>query len=115
MKQNELKFLKRRRFNKKGNDDPLSGVANLFDIGLVFVVSLLLALMSVYHIQDFFNDKSEITIMKKSAQGKLEIIMKKGKEIKAYKVSKKIGEGEGEKLGTAYRLKNGKIIYIPEK
>ena len=67
MKNNNLKFVKRKRFfNKRANEDPLSGVANLFDIGLVFVVSLLLALMSVYHIQDFFNDKSEITIMKKS-------------------------------------------------
>ncbi len=44
----------------------------------------------------------------------MEIITKKGKVIKAYKVTKKIGQGEGEKLGTAYRLKDGRIIYIPE-
>ncbi len=109
-----MKFLKRRRLSKSEPEDPLGGVANLFDIGLVFVVSLLLALMSVYHLQDFFNEKSDITIMKKSPKGNIEIIIKKGKVIKAYKRTSKIGQGEGEKLGTAYRLKNGKIIYIPE-
>ena len=111
-----MQYIKKRRFHdKKTSEDPLSGVANLFDIGLVFIVSLLLSLMAVYHLNDFFNDKSEITITKKSPNGELEIIRKKGKIIKAYKVTKKVGEGEGEKLGTAYRLKNGKIIYIPEK
>jgi hypothetical protein len=113
-----MKYLKKRRFNnikKIESEDPLSGVANLFDIGLVFIVSLLLSFMTVYHLTDFFSDRSEITITKKNAKGELEIIRKKGKEIKAYKVTGKIGEGEGEKLGTAYRLKNGKIIYIPEK
>ena len=110
-----MKFFKKRRFTTTSPEDPLSGVANLFDIGLVFVVSLLLALMSVYHLQDFFNEKSEITILKKSPQGKYEIIIKKGKVIKAYKMTGKIGRGEGEKLGTAYRLKDGRIIYIPEK
>ncbi len=112
-----MKFIKKRRFSEKiqASEDPLSGVANLFDVGLVFIVSLLLTVMSVYHITDFFSNKSEITIMKKDSNGKLEIIMKKGKIIKAYKATEKIGEGEGEKLGTAYRLKNGKIIYIPEK
>ena len=77
-----MKYLKRRRFFKSEPEDPLGGVANLFDIGLVFVVSLLLALMSVYHLQDFFNEKSDITIMKKSPKGNLEIIIKKGKVIK---------------------------------
>ena len=110
-----MRYLKRRRFSKTDLEDPLGGVANLFDIGLVFVVSLLLALMSIYHLQDFFNEKSEITIMKKSANGKLELIIKRGKVIKAYKMTGKIGEGEGEKLGTAYRLKDGRIVYIPEK
>ncbi len=50
-----MKFLKTRRYQFSNiDDDPLSGVANLFDLGLVFIVSLLLALLSVYHLTDFF-------------------------------------------------------------
>jgi len=58
--------------------------------------------------------KSEMTIMKKSADGKVEIVTKKGKEIKVQKVTDKRLSGEGQRLGTAYKLKDGKVIYVPE-
>lgn len=113
-----MRYLKKRRFSASvtGDDDPLSGVANLFDVGLVFIVGLFLALMTVYHIMDFFSETSEITIMKKNEQGELEIITKKGKEIKIERVTdKKIGGEEGVKMGTAYQLKNGRMIYVPDE
>lgn len=113
-----MRYLKKRRFftsQTTGDDDPLSGVANLFDVGLVFIVGLLLALMTVYHLMDFFSEKSEITIMKKSEKGQMEIITKKGKEIKMEKITdKKIGGEQGVRLGTAYQLKDGRMIYVPD-
>ena len=46
----------------------------------------------------------------------MEIITKKGKEIKVEKVTdRKIGGEEGTKLGIAYQLKNGRMIYVPEE
>jgi hypothetical protein len=97
-----------------GENDPLSGVANLFDIGLVFIVGLIITLFTAYHLQDLFSEKSELTIMKKSENGQMEIITKKGKKIKAVKVTKKRVEGRGERLGIAYRLEDGTMIYVPE-
>lgn len=112
-----MRYLKKRRFSASSvDDDPLSGVANLFDVGLVFIVGLFLALMTVYHIIDFFSERSEITIMKKNQEGQLEIITKRGKEIKIEKVTdKKIGGEEGVKLGTAYQLKDGRMVYVPDE
>ena len=113
-----MRYMKKRRFSVSaaGDDDPLSGVANLFDVGLVFIVGLFLALMTVYHIMDFFSETSEITIVKKNEEGQMEIITKKGKEIKVEKVTdKKIGGEEGVKLGTAYQLKDGRMIYVPDE
>ncbi len=98
-----------------GDNDPMSGVANLFDIGLVFIVALIVTLFNIYHLQDLFNEKSELTIMKKSENGEMEIITKKGKKIKAIKVSKDKAKGYGEKLGIAYRLEDGSMVYVPEK
>jgi len=90
-------------------------VANLFDVALVFIVALFLSLMATYQILDFFNPESEITIMKK-VEGEWKIITKKGKEIKVRKVTdRKIGGEEGIRLGTAYQLKDGRVIYIPEE
>ncbi|MBW2010560.1 MAG: DUF2149 domain-containing protein [Deltaproteobacteria bacterium] len=96
------------------DDDPMTGVANLFDIGLVFIVGLLLTLFSVYNLQDLFNEKSDLTIMKQSKDGQMEIITKKGKTIKAIKVTKDKTQGQGQRLGIAYKLQDGSMVYVPE-
>ncbi len=95
-------------------EDPLSGVANLFDVSIVFIVGLMLTLFSVYRMGDLVDQNSEVTMVKTNAQGEREIIVKKGTQITAYKVSGKTATGDGERLGTAYRLANGQIIYVPE-
>jgi len=95
-------------------EDPLAGIANLFDVSVVFIVGLMITLFSVYRIGDLVDSKSEVTMVKTNAQGEQEIIVKKGTKITAYKVSGKTALGDGERLGTAYRLADGQIIYVPE-
>ena len=103
-------------FNEQAfrDDDPMTGVANLFDIGLVFIVGLLLTLFSAYRLQDLFDQTSEMTIMKQHESGEMEIITKKGTKVKAMKVSKTRTAGQGERLGIAYRLDDGSMVYVPE-
>lgn len=95
-------------------EDPLAGVANLFDISVVFIVGLMITLFSVYRIGDLVDAKSEVTMVKTNAQGQREIIVKKGTKITAYKVTGQTAAGDGERLGVAYRLADGQIIYVPE-
>jgi hypothetical protein len=95
-------------------EDPLAGIANLFDVSVVFIVGLMIALFSVLRIGDLMSADTEVTMVKTNAQGEREIIVKKGTEITAYKVSGSTATGDGERLGTAYRLANGQIIYVPE-
>jgi len=95
-------------------EDPLSGIANLFDVSIVFIVGLMITLFSIYRMGDLMDNTSEVTMVKTNAQGEQEIIVKKGTEITAYKVTGKTMAGNGERLGTAYRLANGQIIYVPE-
>jgi len=118
-----MKYFKRRRNgirNKElgaqafSDNDPMTGVANLFDIGLVFIVGLIVTLFTAYHLQDLLSENSEITIMKKSKNAELEIITKKGEKIEAIKVTKKKVRGRGERLGIAYRLEDGTMVYVPE-
>ena len=112
-----MRYFKKRRDNPSndlGENDPMTGVANLFDIGLVFIVGLIITLFTAYHLQDLFSEKSELTIMKKTETGQMEIITKKGKKIKALKVTKEKALGRGERLGIAYRLEDGTMVYVPE-
>lgn len=108
------RFLRRPSPEEAPEEDPLSGVANLFDVSVVFIVGLMITLFSVYRMGDLVDAQSEVTMVKTNAQGEREIIVKKGTKITAYKVTGKTMAGEGERLGTAYRLANGQIIYVPE-
>ena len=112
-----MRFLKRRRgigYIDQPLEDPISGVANLFDASVVFIVSMMIALFMAYNMLDLLDPTSEVTIIKKTADGKIEIMTKKGKEIKARKVTDKKLSGEGTRLGTAYELKDGRVVYVPE-
>lgn len=94
--------------------DPLSGVANLFDVGLVFIVGLLVSLFSAYHLQDLMSKKSNMTITKQKPNGELEIIKKRGEKVEIQRVTRQKAGGTGERLGTAYRLEDGSVVYVPD-
>ena len=105
----------RRNASAIHRDDPMSGVANLFDVAMVFAVGLMVAVVSAYHLQELFS-ADELTIIKNPNQpGKMEIIAKKGQEIKVQKLTREMAQGQGTRLGIAYRLKDGKVVYIPEE
>lgn len=113
--------MKRRRYRRTGlitNEDeqnPLTGVANLFDIAMVFSVALLVALVMSYNIPELFTNE-DITIVKNPGQKDMQIIMKEqGKPIEILNMTDQIGGGTGEALGTAYKLADGRIVYVPEE
>ncbi len=106
----------RRRFlnTGDGDSDPLSGMANLFDVAMVLAVALMVALVSRFQMTEMLTNE-DFTMVKNPGKSNMEIIQKKGKKIEKYKSSKGgVSEGKGKKIGVAYQLENGEIIYIPE-
>ena len=96
-------------------EDPLAGVANLFDVSVVFIVGLMIALFSVYRMDGLLNPDVEVTMVTTNAQGEQEIITRRGQEIEAYRISADaVAGGDGQRLGIAYRLPDGQVIYVPE-
>ena len=82
------------------DEDPLSGVANIFDVAVVFIVGLMIALFSVYRIGDLIDPNSEVTLVKTDADGLREIIVKRGTEITAYELTgETLGGGGGRAPG----------------
>jgi hypothetical protein len=92
-------------------DDPILSVVNIIDVFLVIIAVLLIAVIE--NPLNPFATKDAVVITNPGAQN-MEMIVKKGNELKHYKSSGKIGEGQGAKAGTAYRLKDGSMIYVPE-
>jgi len=115
-----VKFLKRRRkiYGKRAGiheEDPLSAIANLFDVAMIFAVGLMVALLTTFHLQELLLPDSEFTLVKNPGQPDMKIITKKGEEIKVERLTDDIVEGRGLRLGIAYRLEDGRVIYVPEE
>ncbi|HID26917.1 MAG TPA: DUF2149 domain-containing protein [Methanosarcinales archaeon] len=95
-------------------DDPLTGVANLFDVAMVFAVALLVALVMFYHLPELITEDSSVTIVKNPGQPDMQVIIKQGETIEVLNMTDKLAGGQGTKIGTAYRLKTGEVVYVPE-
>jgi len=81
---------------------------NLVDVFLVLVVALLtaVALQQQSHADE--------TVIRNPGQPGMEIIVRKdGQEI-TYRGNGGNAEGQGERAGVAYKMKDGSIIYVPE-
>jgi hypothetical protein len=102
--------------NHNRDSDPLAGMANLFDLGMVFAVALMVALVSRLQVAELLTE-DQATIVKNPGKENMEIIVKDGKKITKYKAesqTQNTGNGKGRQVGIAYEMENGEIIYIPE-
>ena len=104
------------KFLKEEDTDPLSVVVNLFDVAMVFAVALMVAMVMHMNMTEVFGQE-DFTIVKNPGKENMEIITKEGEKINRYTPSedqdKKEGK-RGKKVGIAYELDNGEIIYVPE-
>lgn len=65
--------------NRQVDDDPISSVANLFDVAMVFAVALMVALVTSFNIAEFFTQE-DFTMVKNPGKENMEIITKKVKK-----------------------------------
>ncbi|MBD5201264.1 MAG: DUF2149 domain-containing protein [Bacteroidales bacterium] len=94
----------------------MSVVSNLFDVAMVFAVALMVALVSRYNMTEMFSQE-DFTMVKNPGKENMEIISKEGEKINRYTPQNDDSQSQGDKgkrVGTAYQLENGDIIYIPE-
>ena len=62
------KFLRLPAPEEPPEEDPLAGIANLFDVSVVFIVGLMITLFSVYRMGDLVDAQSEVTMVKTQRQ-----------------------------------------------
>lgn len=90
-------------------------VANLFDVAMVFAVTLMVALVTHFNMSELFSQE-DFTMIKNPGKDNMEIITKEGQQIKHYTPSddQQTSGKRGRKVGIAYQLETGEIIYVPE-
>jgi hypothetical protein len=90
--------------------DPLDGLVNMFDVGLVLAVAFLLAALQSVDLTDLLT-KKDVTVIRRSASGDT-IVVKKGERIQTLKLADQKAAGQGERVGSVYRLKDGRLVYV---
>jgi hypothetical protein len=101
-------------FHDDDETDPLVGIPNLFDASMVFAVALMVSIVSFMKMSDLWT-QNNATIVKNPGKENMEIIRKEGKKITKYTASQEQSKGgKGRKIGIAYELEDGSVIYVPE-
>ena len=88
--------------------DPLDGLVNLFDLGIVLSVAFLLAALSSLHLEG--------TITKnglRANQAKV-IRIQKGQTVAPLPKPGRRTIGQGTQAGVVYRLTNGQLVYVQQ-
>lgn len=92
------------------DEDPMLSTINLVDVFLV-VIGILLIVVIQDPLRPFVDDN--VTIIRNEGKPNMEIIVKEGQKITKFQSVGASVEGDGEKAGTAYRLKDGSMVYVP--
>lgn len=96
------------------DEDPMTGLSNIFDTAMVFALGFLLALVASYSISEMLNPQSTMTLVKNPGSPNMEIIIKDLDGIQVLNMTDRLAGGQGTKMGTAYRLESGHVVYVPE-
>jgi hypothetical protein len=101
----------RARTHRDRGGDPLDGLVNLFDIGVVLAVAFLLAALSSLKLSDLLT-RDDVTVVRSTREGQT-IIVRKGTRVETLSVpSGSQVVGRGNRVGSVYRLADGRLVYV---
>jgi hypothetical protein len=101
----------RARVHRDRGGDPLDGLVNLFDLGVVLAVAFLLAALSSLKLTDLLT-KNDVTVVRSGPRDQT-VIVKRGDRVRTLRVdpSKQV-VGRGSRVGSVYRLADGRLVYV---
>lgn len=105
---------RRRKWDDLADEDPAAGLLNLFDVWIAFAAALLLSMVGYLGMPELMSTKTSMTLIKNPGQADMELIQKQGVKIERYRATTEQMTGQGLKLGTAYRLNSGEVVYVPD-
>lgn len=103
-----IKVTPRARVHQDRAGDPLDGLVNMFDIGIVLAVGFLIAALSSLGLSDAVNDGGLV----KPALG--EVTVKPGQTSDDVPGEGVKTLGRGTPVGTVYRLADGRLVYVTD-
>jgi hypothetical protein len=106
------KITARARSREDRAGDPLDGLVNLFDIGIVLSVAFLLAALSSLDLTSVITERNQS--LENRAQVPVDAVLKNpGDQVRTIELQP--GQevvGRGEPVGTLYRLEDGRTVIV---
>lgn len=93
------------------DDDPILSLVNLIDVFLVIIAALLLAVGR--QPASMFSGE-QLTVIRNAGTPQMEVLIKDGARMQRFKAGDSAGAGRGVKAGSAYRMADGTMVYVPE-
>lgn len=109
-----MKVTARARSRDDRAGDPLDGLVNLFDLGIVLSVAFLLAALSSLDLTSALTEQAKSERADSSSAPA--VVAKRDQQVKPLRL--KPGErvvGRGKPLGTVYRLADGRTVIVKRK
>ena len=100
---------KPRRWEVVGEDDPGAGLLNLLDVWVAFSVALLLALFGYLH-----SVRALAPADARQPDPLPGAALQKALKMPHFRPANDSSSGEGTRLGVAYQLRSGEVVYVPE-
>ena len=101
----------RARLHRDRGGEPLDGLVNLFDLGVVLAVAFLLAALSSLELTDLIT-RNDVTVVRSSPRDRT-VIVKRGDRVRTLRLdANKRVVGRGNRVGSVYRLADGRLVYV---
>ncbi len=105
----EVRTRARNRTDRAG--DPLDGLVNLFDVGIVLAVGFLLAALQALNVTP-----AALSSTQKSTKPAPSIVVQKNEKIVPLKPgSTRVSVQAGGSIGKVYKLPDGRLVYVTGK
>src|SRR4051794_29607869 len=91
--------------------DPLDGLVNLFDLGIVLSVAFVPAALSSLKLGDILTNE-KVEVIRNTSKGQ-QIITRQGQKVT--RIQLQPGQqvvGRGDRIGSVYRLNDGRVVYV---
>ena len=106
--------MKKRTETSDEDEDPLSGVANLFDVAMIFAVGLLVMMMMYVNLPELLTSQ-DVTIVKNPGQDDMQIIIKNETEIEVLNMTDESVTTMGKLVASLYETEGGATVYVEEE
>ncbi len=85
--------------------DPLDGLVNLFDLGIVLALAFLLATLSSLELAHVLTGDAKVV-------PENTVTVRDGQQTRTVELDGRRVVGEGERIGSVYRLSDGRTVYV---